>query len=129
MPKRQRISRADFSSIQSLRSRRFFGVYFSLSVSALPPSPSSTESVTKYSCVVSKKVAPHAADRNRVKRRCREVCRLSTIGFSTLRACIFYAKKESKGASFSEIKSDVNQLLLQATRLPDTAFAGYNTRQ
>jgi len=71
----------------------------------------------RYACVVSKKVASHAVDRNLIKRYCREACRLlptdSTPGYSF----VLYAKKEAKGASFQEIQHDVKNLFEQSKSL------------
>ena len=119
MPKKQRLSRADFSKITSAKSRRYFGAYFSLSV--VPFSPEKTLSEPKFACVVSKKAAKHAVDRNGIKRRCREAVRLATRGRPLAASLIFYAKKEAVGASYARIEQDVGALLSQLRPATSTA--------
>jgi ribonuclease P protein component len=110
MPKRQRMTRADFSSIAPGASRRYFGALFSLSVSS---ALNTIENEPKCACVVSKKVAAHAVDRNLIKRRCREACRIAVKGMRSGHSLIFYAKKEAKGASYKDIEGDIKKLLAQ----------------
>jgi ribonuclease P protein component len=111
MPKHQRLSRVDFSSMNVARSRRFYGTYFTMSVSPQPAENTTNE--PKFACVVSKKIAAHAVDRNRIKRRCREALRTTPGTVTGTRVVVFYAKKESKNATFQEVVSDVNHLLSQ----------------
>jgi ribonuclease P protein component len=111
MPKRQRLSRADFASISAAKHRRFFGTYFSLSVAVLPVSDALHE--PKFACVVSKKIATHAVDRNLVKRQCREAVRLAPKSIAMPVSLVFYAKKEAKGVSYKEIEDDGRKLLSQ----------------
>jgi len=116
MPKRQRLSRADFSSINVAQSGRFYGTYFSLSVSSRSKDVMSAES--KFSCVVSKKAAKKAVDRNGIKRRCREAVRKTTKSTGEHTApfsFVFYAKKEAMKVSYAEIEKDVRQLLTQVS--------------
>jgi ribonuclease P protein component len=131
MPKRQRLSRADFSSIQTQKSRRFYGTYFSLSVAPL------TGAVHRknngFACVVSKKAVSQAHDRNAIKRRCREYSRILSayIAHDADRrfSIVFFAKKESRSAPYREIARDIHNLLVSAALLPVGTIAGYNTPQ
>jgi ribonuclease P protein component len=113
MPKQQRLSRADFASLTAAKQRRFFGVYFSLSMAFIPTNGSVSK--LNCACVVSKKVASNAVDRNLIKRRCREVCRLNIKSLMVPVSLIFYTKKEAKGATYSEIEKDIKRLLTQAS--------------
>lgn len=106
------MSRADFSSIPSGRSRRYLGAYFSLAVS--PLASIGAASMPKCACVVSKKAAASAVDRNLIKRRCREACRLAVKAAAAPCSLVFYAKKEAKGASYAEIEKDIRKLMSQA---------------
>ena len=114
MPKKQRITRADFSTLSQVRQRRLSGVYFSASVSC---EGSVGSALPRYACVVSKKVAAHAVDRNLIKRYCREACRLLTTDTPSRCSFVFFAKKEAKGASFQEIQHDVKNLFEQSKLL------------
>ena len=67
----------------------------------------------KFACVVSKKIAAHAVDRNRIRRLCREAFRAIPGTILNAQAIVFYAKKESKNATFPEVASDVKKLLSQ----------------
>ena len=113
MPKRQRLSRADFTALGAAKQRRFFGLYFSLSVGNLPLAKDTDQLIVepRCACVVSKKVAKDATDRNLIKRRCREACRLETAELKMPVSLVFYAKKEAKGASYTEIQKDVSRLI------------------
>jgi ribonuclease P protein component len=112
MPKRQRMTRADFSSMSVGKSRRFFGTYFSLSVTPFQAIMQANE--PKYACVVSKKAAARAVDRNAIKRRCREAVRLAAKGPALSASFVFYAKKEARGVSYAEIAKDIRKLIAQA---------------
>ncbi|HWP61657.1 MAG TPA: ribonuclease P protein component [Candidatus Paceibacterota bacterium] len=101
MPRKHRVKRADFPS----RSRRIGGKLFSLSVSPLPSGHA------KFSCVVSKKVALKAHDRNLIKRRCKEAARPLILKMKTPLVLVAYAKKEAAGASFAAIRADLESLL------------------
>ncbi|HEY4516987.1 MAG TPA: ribonuclease P protein component [Candidatus Paceibacterota bacterium] len=103
MPKKHRLSHAEFSSRAG--GRRVHGALFALSIAPLPAGP------TKVSCVVSKKTALKAHDRNLLKRRCREVLRPHIKTLKHPYALVLQAKKQARGASFSEIREDVENLV------------------
>ncbi|MBI2610638.1 ribonuclease P protein component [Candidatus Kaiserbacteria bacterium] len=106
MKRNSRLTRVDFPAARVRV--RFHGAFFSLSAS-----PLSRERQTSFTCVVSKRVAQNATQRNLIKRRCREAvrARLRTFTAETPPALVFRAKKEAAGASFSMIKRDVDTLV------------------
>ena len=108
MPKKQRITRADFSTLSPRRQSRLFGVYFSASVSY---EASKAATLPRYACVVSKKVAPKAHDRNLIKRRCREAIRPHLKEMQAPLALVLHARKEVVGTSFASIREDLDNLL------------------
>jgi ribonuclease P protein component len=116
MPKKQRITRADFSSLTEKRPQRSFGLYWTLSTSPLPSSTQST--LPCFACVVSKKVAAHAVDRNRIKRHCREIFRTVPEAKLATSSYIFYAKKEARDATHSQHLADITRLIEQNHLLP-----------
>ena len=87
--------------------RRIHGAFFTLSIAAHP------EPGKRYACVVSKKVATHAVDRNLVKRRCRHALRALVIPSRPL-ALVFSAKKSARDATYHEIAEDIKKLLNSA---------------
>ncbi len=106
------MSRADFSEASVGKPRRFFSAYFSLTVA--PFSADNASNGPKCACVVSKKAAAKAVDRNLIKRRCREACSLAIKGLSARCSFVFYAKKEARGATYRELEADIRKLLAQA---------------
>jgi ribonuclease P protein component len=108
MPRKHRLSRADFSSIR--QPRRIHGALFILSVSNVP------EMKMKFACVVSKKVALRANVRNLIKRRCRAAFRSHISSLGDERQFVFTAKSRAKEASYADIAGDVKTLLSQVTR-------------
>ena len=75
----------------------------------LPPTP-------RLGFVISKKVARRAHDRNRLKRRLREICRTQVL--PGLRAAsfdaVFVARAPAASADFARLSADVAQLGRQA---------------
>lgn len=88
---------------------RVHGRFFSLSVEPIQ-GPASC-----WTCVVSRKVAQGAVDRNRIKRWCREAVR-ARVKKEKPRALIFRAKATAARAIFAEIDQDVADLL---SRIPN----------
>ncbi|MCR4325184.1 MAG: ribonuclease P protein component [Patescibacteria group bacterium] len=107
MPKRSRLARSDFTDLRRTQSRRATGAYFSLSCTPLPDGEA-----TKAACVVSKKVAARAVARNRIKRACREAVRPRLASIKPPQALIFTAKRAAAAASSSDIRGDVERLLV-----------------
>ena len=65
-------------------------------------------------CVVSKKVAARAVDRNYIQRRCRETVRPRLVHIDQPLALVFYAKRGVATASFADVKKDIEELLVRA---------------
>lgn len=86
--------------------RRVHGTHFALAVSPLPEGTG-----PKFTCVVSKKTASKAADRNRIKRHCREAMRSVLRGRTEHRAYVLHAKAEARSASGTEITVDIERLM------------------
>ena len=105
MPKKYRLSRADFMRLPKA-ARRIHGTYFSLTVT-----PSPRLEGPRAACVVSKKVSARSVDRNRIERRCRESLRPFLAGMKEPTAFIFFAKREAASATFAEIRRDIGKLL------------------
>ena len=108
MPKKYRLSRADFLRLPKT-GVRMHGSCFALAVTPLPGGKG-----PKTACVVSKKMIAHAADRNRVQRRCREIVRSHISRIHQPLALVFYGKRSAATASFADTKKDVAALLTQA---------------
>ena len=106
MPKKYRLSRAGFDGLVGLRSRRLHGSYFSLAVTLFPPGTG-----IKVACVVSKKVALRAVDRNRIDRRYKEALRPLLHALRGDVALVFHAKREAARASFADIEHDIRSLV------------------
>ena len=99
---RRSLSRADFDSLRS-GGRRLSGRFFSLQSAPLPEGTRSS----KFSCVVSKKVAAKAVARNLIKRRCRALVHPLLKTLVRPSALAFHAKREAAKASFAEMREDV----------------------
>ncbi len=67
----------------------------------------------KFGCVVSKKVAARAVDRNALKRRCREIALPLVGGMKRPVAIVVYPKKAALGASFAQMKASLSKLLAE----------------
>ena len=108
MPKKHRLSRADFARMPRGKARRVHGTYFSLSVA-----PLTEATAPKVACVVSKKVSPKAVVRNQVQRRCREAARMLVRDVMPC-ALVFTAKREAIGVSFEDLELDIRRLFERA---------------
>ncbi|MEK7106935.1 MAG: ribonuclease P protein component [Patescibacteria group bacterium] len=111
MPRKYTLSHADFVRAEKAKFRRERGELFILSFGALDGQKTAE---TKASCVVSKKTAARAVDRNSIKRRWREAMRECLSSAPSPCVLIFYAMRPAKGASFAEIKKDVAALVARA---------------
>lgn len=96
-----RLSTADFKTMRIVR--RVHGRFFSLAVAPHPHGP-------KWACVVSKKVSAKAVVRNRLKRRARAILAPLLKHADSRYAFVFHARRTAAGASFAEIRQDIEQL-------------------
>ena len=108
MPKKYRLSGEELRSFSGRpavsRGKRLNGRFFSLLVV-------SGEKSAKCACVVSKKTAARAVDRNKIKRRCRDILAKRIGSLQKPAALVFSAKREAKAATFSELEHDIEALL------------------
>jgi ribonuclease P protein component len=101
MPKKYRLSGEE---IRKLSGKRMHGKLFSLLVAPIP------DDHQKCAVVVSKKVSLKAVDRNKVKRRARNVLAKLMPQMQRSVALVLYAKRETKDAEFAEISRDIEGL-------------------
>lgn len=109
MPKKYRLSHADLVKISRLKSERTHGLSFSLTITRFPEGGG-----PKMACVVSKKIAARAVDRNKIQRRCREIVRPHIEHTNQALALVFYAKRGAAAASFVDTEKDIQGLLARA---------------
>ena len=111
MPRRYSLTHADFIRAERARFRRERGSYFVLSFGVLPGQKTSE---IKAGCVVSKKTATRAVNRNLIKRQWRDAMRQCLSSAPAPSVLIFYAMRPAKGASYADIKNDVTELIARA---------------
>src|SRR3989344_1151466 len=112
MPRKNTLTDADFVRAERAKFRRERGTLFILSFGTLP-GQKPTE--LKAACVVSKKTAPHAVDRNLIKRRWRAAMLQYLSAVPTPSTLVFYAMRPANNAPYADIKSDVAELVSRAT--------------
>lgn len=112
MPAKFRLTRADFKLFSSQRVHRVRGIFFTLSITPLP-----VGSVQKIACIVSKKAAKKAVDRNHIKRRTRAILQSLVPHIHMPVALAFYANNMSNRATFDELSKDITDLLRQNSLL------------
>jgi|GEM_PF-1686589 len=99
-----RLSRADFSAIRPFLKEH--GKLFTLTVAKSP------DNKPRFACVVSKKVARRANQRNLIKRRCRAAIRVAAP--QPPYAFVFTAKKGATESDYPQIADEVNSLFVKA---------------
>lgn len=114
MPRKNSLTHADFVRAGKAAFRRERGACFILSYGALSEGGSRDPQIA---CIVSKKTAARAVDRNLIKRRCRAAARNLLAEIKNPLTFIFYANKNAKSASFAEIRQDVENLMQKAIRV------------
>lgn len=102
MPSPHRLSRLDFNHFKV--ERRLSGAFLSLGVGVV-----SQRIRGGFACVVSKKVARKAVDRNRIKRRVRAIMREVTLSGPLV--VIVYAKPGASHATMQDLREDIMALL------------------
>jgi len=105
MTKIYRLSRADFSSLNPFLKEG--GRFFTLTVAK------SSDGQPHFACIVSKKTAHRAHERNRIKRRCRAAVR--EISPREPFAFVFTAKRSALDAEYAEILTDVRSLFVKVS--------------
>lgn len=111
MPRKNSLTHADFVRVEQAKFRRERDSLFILSYGTLVGQKLGE---LKAACVVSKKTAARAVDRNLIKRRWRDAMR-GNLHIPTPSALVFYAMKGAKGASYADIKSNVDGLIARAS--------------
>ena len=109
MPAKFRLKRADFKLFLGQKAHRTRGAFFTVSVVSAP-----SGSGTKAGCVVSKKTARHATDRNRIKRICREVVRAILNKIEEPVVFVLHAHPASISATHEDLSGDIKQVLQSA---------------
>ncbi len=104
MPKEYRLSVADLKVFRP--ERRLAGEFFSLGIAR--------SDRRGAACVVSKKVAAHAVDRNTVKRRVRAIL-MQELPLLSPATYVLYAKKGVVEATFVDVRSDLVKLFRRVT--------------
>ena len=109
MARSNHLSRADFPS--SVATRRASNELFSAAVWPL------TQGLEpKFACVVSKKVARKAVDRNRLKRRCRAAGAALLPSLIEPLVIVIYPKIGVLTVSFTELRRSLEALLVKMQR-------------
>lgn len=113
MPKKYRLSRAEFSQMRGFK--RLHGRFFSLSYGRI-----AGRTLPGAACVVSKKAAASAVVRNRIKRRCRSLFPGVLKGVRGGTVFVYVAKKGAGDAAFTDVKADIEDLTGRTLALLET---------
>lgn len=108
LPKKRKIRRLLFSLIL-LKNRSFKSENLMLLVNR-----TNKKDKTKFSVVVSKKVARKASDRNLIKRKGFNVIKNEIANIKNGFLCVLFFKKDVRGISYNEIKSEILSLFKKA---------------
>lgn len=98
-PEHRLRKKAEFLALQA-RGKKLYSRHFVLLIEA--KAGDSVLGVT-----ITKKVAPHAVDRNRLRRRIRELFRTSTQLFSQSVALLVIARREAADCSSDEVRREI----------------------
>lgn len=110
MPRTHSLSRAEIVSLGALRHTTYKGLFVVLLVYSTPHLPH-----LKSIGVVSKKVAPHAVDRNRIKRRIREIVRQFISQHNTpKKTIIIRATPAAAKTDTAALRAELEPLLVRA---------------
>ncbi|MDP3965298.1 MAG: ribonuclease P protein component [bacterium] len=111
MPRKNSLTHAEFLRAERAKFRRERGSLFILSFGVLA---GQKPRECKTACVVSKKTAARAVDRNVIKRRWRDAMRHCLPSAPAPSALVFYAMRPARNASYADIKNDVDMLIARA---------------
>lgn len=111
LPKPKRLHKQRDYMKMAVKGRPIFGPLFTLRIIPMK------SSVAKIGFITSTKVMKLAVDRNRVKRRMREVARLLYEEFPAEMAYAFILKPEIKAATFDLLQSEVRRII---GKIPET---------
>lgn len=89
---------------------RVSGDFFSMDAQKVPHAPS------RGACVVSKKVAPRATQRNFIKRRARSILARLLDNTSPPLHVVVYARQGALAASFRDLEQDIQKMLRRIRR-------------
>lgn len=112
LPRPSRLKRnRDFQNVYKRR-QSWASPHFVLYIRVRTPRE---ETVSRLGFVISKKIARRAHDRNRLKRRLREICRLQVLPcVSRPIDGLFVARAGATEANFGELSREVAELVRQA---------------
>jgi len=88
--------------------RNFYGVYMTLRTVKIK------DTTSRFSFIVSKKVAARATDRNKIKRRGYSAVETVYGDILPHTAALFFVKKDAIRASFADIQKDIVELLTKS---------------
>ncbi|MBM3272002.1 ribonuclease P protein component [Candidatus Kaiserbacteria bacterium] len=115
MPRTHSLSRVEIELLASLRPCVYKGTLITLFVYPTHNSP-----YLKSIAVVSKKVAPHATDRNRIKRRIREIVRVFVARHEPIKnTIIIRATPMAAKADMVALQAELETLLARAVHTTD----------
>jgi len=107
MPRKYRLSRADFKHMRAFK--RLHGTLFSLSFGIIPD-----RAAPGGACVVSTKTASRAVERNLIKRRCRAGLLTTLRASKAPIVLVWHAKRPASKASSREIQDEMMTLSRRA---------------
>lgn len=114
LPRGARLTRnRDFAAVYARR-RRYDGVALTLSVRRHTEEELPGVGTPRLGFVVSKKTAPRAHDRNRIKRRLRAISQRHLSEWKTGVDAVFTVRREALQLSFLELETLMMQLMVRA---------------
>ena len=105
-----RVTRSVTKDVPSAHIRRIHGAFVVLAYATLPSGGA------RFTCVVSKKTARLAKDRNRIKRRVRAIVREVLAKFDAPLLLIFNAKPPAKTASGAALREEIAGIMGRVAR-------------
>lgn len=108
LPRKRRVHKEEFGEVLK-KGLSFHSVHFSLR-----GTKKDEVSPSKFSFVVSKKVAPRAVDRNLLRRQATSVLEKHLLGMKKGISVVFSFKMGSRGLPFGQIETEITTLLKQS---------------